>query len=407
MRRKLFIALILLTVAVALAFALYYVFFKSPTVLPPPITPPDGSTQPLGGGSLAPAGTSTRPDGTPLATTPSIVPPAITTTPTSTPITTITNAPVLALSRSTDGNGLNFYNSSTGQFMHAGNDGTTTLLSDKVFYNVSNVTWSPKDTKAILEYPDGAKTLYNFDTKQQVTLPSHWQAFEFAPSGKQIAFLSIGAEAGNRWLAVANDNGSSAQAIEPLGDNANKVIVAWSPNDHVIAFSRTPSTPSTFNDQEILLVGKNHENFKSLRVNGIDFNPQWSPDGNILLYSVTDSTNQLRPRLWVTRGTPDTIGQNKTPLPIATWADKCTFASATIAYCAVPTELPDGAGLLREIANTTPDNIYRIDIANGATTLVATPEIPRTISEIIAPATGNTLFIRNQSTGQLESLTVK
>ncbi len=405
MKRKLLISLILLVVAVALAFALYYVFFKSPTI-PTPVTPP-GSTQPLGGGSLTPSGAGTRPGGTPISTTPAITPSPIATTPTSTSITSITTSPILSPTRSADGKGLNFYNPSTGQFMHAGNDGTTSPLSDKVFYNVSRVTWSPKDTKAILEYPDGAKTLYNFDTKLQVTLPSHWQSFEFAPSGNQIAFLSIGAEAGNRWLAVANDNGSSAQAIEPLGDNASKVIVSWSPNDHVIAFSKTPSTPGTFDDQEVLLVGKNHENFKSLHVNGIDFNPQWSPDGNLLLYSVTDSTNQLRPRLWVTRGTPDTIGQNKTPLPISTWADKCTFATATIAYCAVPTELPDGAGLLREVANSVPDNIYRIDIANGATTLVATPEIPRTISEVIAPAEGNTLFIRNQETGQLESLTIK
>lgn len=405
LNRKILIAIAFICVSAGLAFALYFVFFRQPVRVPPPQTQPRSEgTAPLG--SLSPAQPGSPRVPAPLAPS-APTEPSAQSNPTSVPVTTITNVPAFAPVRSPDGSGVHFYNPATGQFMRVDANGSMTPLSDKIFYNVSQTTWSPKDTKAIIEYPDGAKTLYNFDTKQQVTLPSHWQSFTFSPDGSQVAFLSMGAEAGNRWLAVAKDNGSNARAIEPLGDNAAKVIVSWSPNDNVIAFSKTPATPGAFNDQEILLVGKNNENFKSLKVAGINFIPTWSPDGALLLYSVTDSTNDLRPRLWVTRGTTDTIGQNKTPLPISTWADKCAFATTTVAYCAVPTELPEGAGLLRDVAKTVPDTIYRVDIANGATTLVATPETPQTISQIIPSSDGKTLYIRNQDTGQLNAITLR
>ncbi len=406
MKRKLLLVGIFVAVAVAFAFALYYVFFRGPVATLPGGTLPPTSTKP--GGSL-PSSLNSGIRQPSTTTETGLAPGTITTppSPTNAKVTTVSTGSVLSPELSSDGKGLNYYNPNTGQFMRVNADGSVQALSDKIFYNVSSVEWSPRQTKAVLSYPDGSKILYDFDAAKQTTLPSHWQQFSFSPKTDQMAFMSIGGDSSSRWLAIANDNGSGARAIEPLGDNANKVLVSWSPNDQVIAFAGTPSTPGTFNDQEVLLVGKNGENFKSLHIDGINFVPNWSPDGNYLLYSTVGTADEYKPKLWITRGTPDAIGQGKTSIALNTWADKCSFQNATTVYCAVPTELPQGAGLLREIANTTPDNIYRIDLSTGSTTLVATPETPQTIDSLIIPADGNAVFFRNAQTGQLQEITLR
>lgn len=73
-----------------------------------------------------------------------------------------------------------YYNQSDGKFYKIDKDGKVILLSDKVFFSVEDVTWAPGKDKAILEYPDGRKILYNFTTEKQASLPSHWQDFSFS-----------------------------------------------------------------------------------------------------------------------------------------------------------------------------------------------------------------------------------
>ncbi|MBN2854540.1 hypothetical protein JXK06_03360, partial [Patescibacteria group bacterium] len=77
---------------------------------------------------------------------------------------------------SADG-GVQYYNKDDGKFYRIDKDGNAILLSDKVFFSVDDVTWAPDKDKAILEYPDGRKILYNFETEKQASLPSHWQDF--------------------------------------------------------------------------------------------------------------------------------------------------------------------------------------------------------------------------------------
>jgi hypothetical protein len=60
------------------------------------------------------------------------------------------------------------------------------------------------------------------------------------------------------------------------GRNADKVHVNWSPNSQVIAYAETGELRSG-NEQEILMVGQNHENFRSIIAPGQDFLPNWSP----------------------------------------------------------------------------------------------------------------------------------
>lgn len=260
---------------------------------------------------------------------------------------------------------MRFYNENDGKFYRIATDGTTEKLSDKVFYNVSKTTWANGTNKAVLEFPDQSKVIYNFEKDKQYTLPKHWEEFSFSPDDDKIAAKSIGYSPENRWLVTVGDDGTGTNLIEPMGENGDKVTVSWSPNRQVVAFSKTGANDLGAYRKEILLVGQNHENFKSITVEGTGFESQWSPTGEKLLYSVYSPNSDYKPELWITDSSGENIGSNRQLLKLNTWSNKCAFADNSTVYCAVPRSLPQGAGISPAIANGTPDDLYKIDLTTG------------------------------------------
>lgn len=387
---------------IAIGVAIWRVFFRGFVTPPATVAPPTQSTAP--GTGLPSAGIAPPITGitAPSSTVP--VAPAAIASGGLTKTSAIGNAPVLSPSLGTSG-ALQYYNRLDGKFYRLRPDGTPELLSDQIFYNISNITWAPNRNQAILEYPDGSNILYNFATRTQITLPKHWQQFTFSPRADQIAFLSLGEDQDSRWLAVAQPDGSGSRPVEVLGTNASKVQVAWSPNEQIIAFAKT-GTPQGFGEQEILMVGKQGENFRSLLVNGMGFAGQWTPDGRIL-YSTSAADNDWKPQLWIVDGSPDRLGANKTPLGITTWADKCAFSGATTIYCAVPETLPRGVGLYPAAAGNAPDRLWRIDTATGTREQIAIPSENHTIDTIVITDDGRQLYFTDKISGQLYKINLK
>ncbi len=300
--------------------------------------------------------------------------------------------------------GVRYYNKEDGRFYTVDRNGNIVRLSDKVFYSVENVTWAPSADKAILEYPDGSKITYNFDTEKQVTLPSHWEDFSFATDNEQITAKSIGLDENNRWLIVANSDGSKATAIEPVGDRADYMYPSWSPNNQIVAMY---TKGVDFDRQEVFFVGLNGENFKSTVVEGRGIETEWSPTGSNLLYSAYHSRDDYKPRLWIVNSSGDSIGSGRQNLDLSTWASKCTFASNTEVYCAVPENLEAGAGMFPELADRTKDDLYKIDLTTGAKTLIAIPNGAYNISEIIVPGTQDFLYFTDKSSEMIYQIKLR
>ncbi|MFB6226197.1 MAG: hypothetical protein ABEJ02_02495 [Candidatus Paceibacteria bacterium] len=293
--------------------------------------------------------------------------------------------------------GARFYNEEDGRFYKLV-DGELKPLDDKVFFNVESTAWAPNEDKAIIEYPDGANIYYNFETKEQETLPKHWTDFSFSNTGDKIAAKNMGFSPENRWLIEANPDGSSIKRIENMGDNADKVDVSWSPNGEVVALSRTGPGRGA-DKQEVYLVGENDENLRSLMVPGRAMQSKWSPSGEKILYSVYNTQNNYKPELWVVTANPGSIGQNRTKLNVDTWADKCAFANDTFIYCGVPTQLPKGAGFEPAAADDIEDDIYKINLQTGAQTQISTGGQSFTVESIQVDQENNELLItaKNQS----------
>lgn len=394
-----------IAVATIIGLALYWVFFRTPPrQVAAPVPPTFPGATPTGG--LVPS-----PPAAPRLSAP-VAPPSVPPSPTPealggpTEVTTLTTSATLAPSLATDGSSLVYYNRTDGRFYRITTDGKVELMSERVFFNVSSVSWAPDRAQAILEYPDGSNILYNFNTQRAATLPRHWQKFDFSPDSNALAFLSLGLDEDSRWLAIANPDGSGTKPIEPLGKNADKVQVAWSPGGQIVGFSKTGS-PQGLNEQEILFIGANKENFRSLVVNGINFRGTWSPDGAHLLYSTVSGADGWRPAVWIADAKPSSIGQNKSALGLNTFVDKCAFGSATTIYCAVPTSLEEGAGLYPQISATTPDHLYRVDLQTGERQLLAVPSGDHTIDHIVVTASERTLFFTDKISGQLFKINLK
>lgn len=304
-------------------------------------------------------------------------------------------------------NGLQYYDTNQQQFYYINDEGKVTLLSDKKFYQVENVTWTNNGEKAILEYPDGSNILYNFKTNKQVTLPYELEDFSFNTNGSQITAKWIGDNEDNNWLIAANDEGSGMFLIEPLGDQSHNTSMNFSPDNQVAAFYRSYIDGER---QEIYPIGLHGENFKSFVVNGAGFVSEWSPGGDTLLYSVYNSETDYTPNLWVTKGKTNELGDIKVSLNVSTWPDKCTFYDTDTLYCAVPQGLPRGAGLYPEIANTYPDNFYSINLNNGIKTLLASPigaNGSYSAFNLSVSADGSILYFTDRNTGKLESIRLK
>ena len=399
-KRILLIALFII-VTVAIAYGLYYVFLKKPAAAPVTIKPP--ITAPTGGLPVAKEGVPT----------PTLPPTAVAlpkAAPTAqgglTQTTALTSGQARFSTVSSDGKNANYYDPNSGKFFRVTPNGQATQLSSQTFADAQKVTWSTQNDKAIIEYPDNSKILYNFTTQKQATLPKHWEDFSFSAQGDKIAAKSIGVSVENRWLVIANPDGSEAKTIEPLGKNVDKVKVSWSPAGGVIAFAAIGDALG-FARKEIIPLGPNNENYKPLVVEGMSFEPKWAPDGGKLIYSTFNADSNYAPTLWFTEAQGDNMGANRHKLNINTWADKCTFADNETVYCAVPDVLEKGVGFVPELAKSSPDTLYKVDLKTNLKNMVAVPEGNLSMSNLIISADKSTLYFTDNLTGQLKQMKLK
>ena len=405
--KKLLFAAFFVLVSAGMGYAIYYILFHSPQAAQPsPTTQAPTSLS----GNLPQAGpgtgTNTTSPGTStgLPTSGNIPTTAQPAQPSGTEI--LRDAVTQATSPTPDGNGARFYNPEDGRFYTITPDGKIVALSDRQFFNVNTVDWGNSKNEAILTFPDGSNLYYDFQQQQQVNLPGHWQDFNFSPTDDKVVAKSIGIDPDNRVLIVTNPNGTEAQAVETLGDNADQMHVAWSPEGQILGYATTGDAQSN-NQQQILFIGQNHENFKSIIAPGQDFLPNWSPTGKQILYSVWSPDNGNKPSLWLSSGEPTTMGANRKSLQINTWADKCVWAGETDIFCGVPQDLPENAGLQRSEFATLPDDVYHIDLTLGSAVKINTPDQTFPVRAPIVTKDKTKFIFTDASTGKLYSYDIK
>jgi hypothetical protein len=388
-----FIAAVLL-----IALAIYMTFFKSTveTVLNTPSTPTSTGSLPS-----ANTGTPGKSSGTTATTTTG----STTLTPSrvanggATFTTLLTNTEVYSPTVTASGT-VAYYDPADGKFYTIDANGNVVALSQQTFPKADAITFSSGATTAVIEYPDGSNVVYDFESAKQVTLPTHWEDFSFSETGDDIVAKSIGVDESNRALVITSADGSSTRVIAALGANDDRVTANWSPDNAVIAFSETGGvTNGSFGRQQIYLVGQDGSATGILFVDGTSFKAIWATDGKHLLYSVADPGDGYKAALWYADSNGDRNGDGRRKMGIQTTVDKCTFASATIAYCAVPREMPPGGGSSASLI-TAYDDVYRLDVSTGNARLVAIPAADTRMFSLSVSDDGSFLYYAD-SVGRL------
>ncbi len=388
-------------VTAGLAYLLYRVFFKPPA--PAPL--PTGEAIPTGvlpsAGKGAPKVGVPTPEAVGLPSAPEAALPTLPAPPGALPRTLVLRNEITQnISGSPYGSGIRSYNPNDGKFYKILDDGTAIPMSDQTFFNADEVTWGKKTDQAVIQFPDGSKVLYDFQTQKQTTLPKHWDDFDFAPQDDRVVVKSLGNNEDNRFLITASPDGTNGKIIESLGDNEDKVEVSWSPNNQIVAFAAT-GEPLGFERQELLLLGQNHENFRGLVVEGRGFVPNWSPSGNNLLYSTYQAENGYRPTLWISGASGDNVNANRRNIQVQTWADKCAWQSEASLICAVPTSLGEGAGFQRTLFAGVADNIVRINASTGEVINLGQPDGNPSIQRMILSPDGKYAYFNDAVSGRL------
>ena len=322
---------------------------------------------------------------------------------------TVTNYPTL--NSTVSGKNIITFNSNDGGFYKIDPvTGNSKLITENKFKGAQNIVWAPTSDKAIIEFPDGSNVTYDFNKNKQYTLPKDWYDFSFQKDGEKIAFLVDSNSYKGRWLSVADPDGSQFSAVEPLGNNADKVIVSYSPNEQMIAMSRTGEAVGGLN-QQVLLIGMNDENFKALEVQGRGFHPIWSPAGDKVVYDAYNADTSYNPNLWVVNASSDKIGTSHKSLGITTWVSKCGFDSTgKFLYCGVPRDtLPTGSGTFPETLDDGEfyDNIYKINIYTGYSQLIAKPVPDVTVESLYVSDDDSILYYKDKKTGYMYSMNLK
>lgn len=310
--------------------------------------------------------------------------------------TAVSVAPALGGGSSSDG-GFVYYDKNTDKFYKTDDSGLRKALSDQEFPDAEKVTISPGADKAVVEFPDGSNIAYDFNKQQQYTLPKEGKDFSFNSSGDQIAYKFMAPDPESRYLVSSGFDGSNFKLIEPLGYEDRDVQVNWSPTGQVAALFRKGIDADR---QEVYFIGTQGENFRSMITSGRDFKGEWTPQGDRLLYSVYTPEADYKPTLWIVEAQGDRIGFNRKDLGVETWVDKCTFDSGgATAYCAVPRELPKGAGLVRELADKVPDDLYKIDLRTGFKSQIQGVVGRFTADKVFLSDDGKSLYYTDKKTG--------
>lgn len=293
-----------------------------------------------------------------------------------------------------DGTGIAFYNPLDGRFYKIDETGELVAMSLAQFPQAETVVFADTADKAVIEFPDGSNIIYDFDTEEQTTLPSHWSDFDFSADGEEVATKSLGLDSSQNSLVITSSDGSQTHVITPLGSNADKVTVNWSTNNNVVGFSQTGNTSLGFGRYELYIIGSDGQESGNLIVEGGNFSAIWSPTSSKILYSVSWSANNDRPSLWVANGT-GTIGSNRINLNVETWVEKCTFKNDTTVICAVPDTVTNGSGMDHRLVEAT-DSVYEININTGVKKLVGYPVLDMQMSHLFISDDDSILYFTDQ-----------
>lgn len=305
---------------------------------------------------------------------------------------------------SSGSNRARFYDPNDGLIYDISADGEIEPISVTPFPEAENAIFDNNGNQVILEFPDGSNIIYNISQNKQITMPSHWEEFDFSTTGTEVVAKSINDSTNGQIIALRSD-GSQATVIADMGQNANKVDIEWSPNGNFVALSETGPALAGFGRRSYLLIDQNGNAPGSIIADGQNFSSKWTPDSRSIVYSTTDPNNADRPSLWITSASGDSIGTDRKKIDLETWIDKCTFRDNSVMLCAVPREIEDFVDFDYRF-NDSIDDLYEVNLLTGRVNLLAESTQNIRMFDLSVSSDRSQLFFKDQI-GRLNTIQLR
>lgn len=265
-----------------------------------------------------------------------------------------------------------YYHKKNGNTFEAKIDGSSVIrVSSNNFKSLVKALWGPKKEKviSIIKQEDlnlNQKYLYNFKTKTSTLLDKNIRHISWAPNQDKIAYQYYNPQdQSESHISIANPDGSNWENI--FKTRMKNLIIEW-PSPDKIAFR---TRPSGLAQSVLYIIDTNGENIKKIK-QSFGLTTLWSPSGNKLLFSETDSQGKnLKLKI------VDLIKNKVQEIKLKTLPEKCVWSNEETIFCAVPKKLPDDIVMpdsFYQESVSLSDNFWKIDLQKEQAELQVKPK---------------------------------
>ena len=310
------------------------------------------------------------------------------------------------LSPTTDGKKVKYYSISNGNVFESNLDGTElTRISSIVLTNLVKAIWSPEKDKVITLFNENGlikKYLYDYNTKISTPLSGDIRWISWSSNQDKIAYQYYNSQTEDNNISISDPDGSNWISI--FQTRMKDLIVEWPSSDKISIRTK----PSGLFESIVYIINPTTNDFQKIINETYGLNILWSPFGDKILYSETDSNGKnLKLKI------ADLKNQTISELNIATLVEKCVWSqdNRTI-FCAVPKNIPSDIILpddyYKEKASFD-DEFWRINLETEELTKIFEVQglgqiSSYNIKEMLLPPLENYLLFVNQSDNLLYSL---
>lgn len=266
-----------------------------------------------------------------------------------------------------DNNSVKYHSASNGNVFQSNLDGSnSTRISSDILTDLIKILWSPIDGTKMISSSDQVgqiqRYFYDFTTDESTLLNANIRSLDWSPTENKIVYQYYDALSGLNNISIANPDGSEWHNI--FQTRMKDLVLKWPRADQIILQTK----PSGLVQSAVYAITASGDNFQKLIDNTYGLTALWSPQGDKVLYSKTNSQGQNLELKLLTNNS--TITLNFSTLP-----EKCVWAkdNSTI-YCAVPTIIPDEAIMPDDYYKNLvefSDIFYKVDLNTGQKLLLA------------------------------------
>jgi len=244
-----------------------------------------------------------------------------------------------------DGQKVKYYSAISGNVFESNFDGSQlTRLSSNILPDLLRVLWSPNKDKVIAIFEDEGlikKYLYDYNTQKSTLLDRNIRHVTFSPREDKIAYQYYDSSTEDNNISIANPDGSQWKNI--FTTRMKNLIVEWPSPEQISVRTK----PSGLAQSVIYLIDAESGNFQKILAPANGLTVLWSPLGDKLLFSETNSQGEnLKLKVAdVAKGTIKVFD-------FATLPEKCVWSQDNrTLFCAIPKTI-SGRAIL-------PDDYYK------------------------------------------------